>query len=163
MNSETQSSELCQAFCSYLRERGGRFTPERAAIVRGIETSPLLFRLEDLKQYLEQEHFRVSQATLYNTLNELMEGRFIIRIPRKEETVYELCYKKRYNAHLVCTRCGKMTEYVSEELDELIRRQKYKRFTYKEYDLLVHGICSVCKAQMNRARKKNNIKTKIEK
>lgn len=164
MITKTQSSELCQAFCSYLKERGGRFTPERAAILQGIEQGKLQFRIEDLKLYLEQTRFRVSQATLYNTLNELIEGGFIARILLDEETVYELSYKEKYSAHMVCTHCGKITEFANEELDALIQKMKFKRFTYRSYDLLVRGLCSVCKAQLKRAeKKKNNLKNNIEK
>lgn len=158
MEKEILSRELCKAFSDYLKEKEGRFTQERAAIINGIASCEIHFTLEDVKQALVEQHFRVSQATLYNTLNELVSAGFVTRFLVKERAFYEVSFQKAYHCHQVCTNCGKITEFKNAELDVMIKDQKYKRFTYSDYTLMVYGICSVCKAQFKRASRMKNTK-----
>lgn len=160
MESGTEKGELCKAFSAYLKDKGGRFTTERAAIIHGIELCGQHFRLEDLRIFLEKENFRVSKATLYNTLNELVHAGFVSRLVVREETIYGLSYKSSFHCHQICTNCGKITEFANDGLDAMVSGLKYKRFNYSEYSLLVYGICSACKALLKREKKKNKTKTK---
>ena len=157
MDTEVQPSELVQAFRAFVREKGGRFTPEREAIVEGIEKCNSHFTLEELKLYMQKTRFRVSLATLYNTLNELVTARLLSRCLIRENTFYEISFNRMSHCHQVCSTCGRIVEFESPELDAKVREQKYRRFTLAEYSLVVYGMCSSCKANLKRAKKKNKI------
>lgn len=158
MESEPQFDELTKAFSVYLKEKGGRFTPERATIIRGIQQCMSHFTLDELKVYLDEEHFRVSQATLYNTLNELAVAGFVAKFMVKEKAYYEVVFNKNAHCHQICTSCGKISEFYNIDLDTMILTSKYKRFSISDYTLMTYGICSACKALQKRAGRKKKTK-----
>lgn len=161
MEREPQFDELTKAFSAYLKAKGGRFTPERATIIRGIQQYLSHFTLDELKVYLDEEHFRVSQATLYNTLNELVAAGFVTKFMVKDKAYYEVVFNRKSFCHQICTNCGKITEFCNAELDEMILTSKYKRFSISAYTLMTYGICSACKALLKRASRKKKPKSKL--
>ena len=61
-------------FTEYLQTNHRRKTPERYAILDAAYDMDALFSLDDLNLLLEEKHFRVSMATLYNTVNLLVKA-----------------------------------------------------------------------------------------
>lgn len=157
MESKLSADELCEAFRAFIKNRGGRFTPERKAIVEGILQVGKHFVIEDLIAVLEKQRFRVSMATIYNTINELLAASFLVKYNIQDKSFYELGYMQPKHSHQICTMCGRISEFQNPDLDEAVRGQKYKRFTLADYSLMVYGICSVCKGQLKRANRKNII------
>ena len=64
-----------QVLTEYLQKNGHRKTPERYAILDSIYSIKGHFNIETLLQYMaEKEKFRVSRATLYNTIILLIDA-----------------------------------------------------------------------------------------
>ena len=103
-------------------------------------------------------HFRVSRATLYNTIILLMDANLVIRHQFGNSSQYERAYKNETHHHMICTECGKVTEFQDETLKEAIVSTKLKRFTAYHYSLYIYGICSKC--ALAKRKKMNNIKSK---
>ena len=86
----------------YLELNKYRKTPERYTILDAVYSTTGHFTLEELGDKLIDEYnFRVSRATLYNTLKLFMELRLVIRHRVQSTTRYEACYDSNGHCHQV--------------------------------------------------------------
>ena len=100
-------TEIRALFTEYLTEKKLRKTEERYAIFKEICAFPGHFDVCMLSDRLEQDNFHVSKATLYNTLDVLVDAGLVVRHQITVQSVqYELRIYADTHLHLVCTRCG---------------------------------------------------------
>ena len=149
-----------QMLTEYLQKNGHRKTPERYAILDMIYTIKGHFDIDTLYHSMEDEgQFRVSRATLYNTIILLLDANLVIRHQFGNSSQYERVYKNETHHHMICTECGKVTELEDENLKKAIVETKLKKFTASHYSLYIYGVCSKC-TWAKRRKKTNNIKSK---
>ena len=151
MTKETVRQNVKDILTEYLEVNNQRKTPERYAILDAVYGMNGHFTLEELGEVLEKNNFRVSRATLYNTMKLLIELRLVIRHRFViGQTVYEACYNNEDHIHQVCTVCGTITEIESPDINEAIRQTKFKRFRKDGFTLYIYGVCSSCQARITR-------------
>ena len=74
---------------------------------------------------------------------------------------YEKCYNRGTHHHLICTQCGKVTEFQNEGLKQAIEQTKLTRFCQSHYSLYIYGICAKCeRANRKEAKSAANKKGK---
>ena len=153
---ENVKETVKQILTEYLQANGHRKTPERYAILETIYSIKGHFDIDMLYNYMSKEgQFRVSRATLYNTIVLLVDAHLVIKHQFGNSSQYERAYKNETHHHMICTECGKVTEFQNEVLKEAIDNTKLKRFTASHYSLYIYGICSSC---MRAKRNKNKNK-----
>lgn len=148
-----------QILTDYLMKNKHRKTPERYAILKKIYSIDGHFNVEKLYEMMLDENFRVSRATLYNSILLFTEANLIIRHQFGNTAQYEKALNNGYHHHMICTECGKVSEFQDEKLQNAITETKLKRFNATHYSLYVYGICTVC----SRKNKKLNNNTKTNK
>ena len=151
---ENVKETVKQILTDYLQKNGHRKTPERYAILETIYSVEGHFDIDTLYHFMEDEgNFRVSRATLYNTIILLMDANLVIRHQFGSSSQYERAYKNGTHHHMICTDCGIVTEFEDEKLKQAIVETKLKRFTTTHYSLYIYGMCSKC-ASAKRKKKK---------
>lgn len=157
---ENVKAKVRKILDNYLDSNQHRKTPERYAILDAVYSIGGHFSLEDLGSLLEERHFRVSRATLYNTMHLFIELRLVVRHSLVNGTKYEACYDNESHVHQVCTVCGKVTEIQAPLVTEAIAGTKLHRFRRDAFALYIYGVCSVCQGKITRKRNNKTEKSK---
>ena len=159
METQNVKDAVRQIFTEYLTANGHRKTPERYAILETIYSIDGHFDIDMLySRMMDQENFRVSRATLYNTIILLINARLIIKHQFGTSSQYEKSYNRETHHHQICTQCGKVTEFQNEELQHAIENTKLSRFQLSHYSLYIYGLCSKCDRANKRKKVSNNNK-----
>ncbi len=90
---------------------------------------------------LKKSYPTVSLATVYNNLNKLCQAGMLRRISMEgSPDRYDRAAK---HDHVVCQRCGKLTDICFEDLTDSLKRQLGGEFLF--YDLKVYSLCPECR------------------
>ena len=130
-----------------------RCTPERRAILDAACSMDAPFSIADIAAQMASQGFKVSRATLYNTLRLLVDLRLIVCLRMQNCTRYEAVDPTRTRCRQVCTLCEVSAP---AELDKL-PGAKTRRFRPTAYALYVFGMCASCQ---RRAGQDTNINKK---
>jgi Fur family ferric uptake transcriptional regulator len=124
-------------------------TPERHSVLDLILSREGHFDADELLRFLRRRSKRVSRATLYRTLDHLREAG-LVKVHRfgRGHALYERIYGRRHHDHLVCNGCGRVIEFVDEEIE---RRQRevclQHRFRPTTHVMQIFGLCRDCQGE----------------
>ena len=146
-----------EIFSDYLARQHKRRTPERFAILECAMRTPEHFTIESFHERLESESFHVSLATVYNTL-ELLVDCGLIRRHRfgSERASYERIAGTTSHHHLVCTRCGKVKEVRDASLIADTASRRYPGCATNYFSLNIYGVCRACQKRERKANASRN-------
>lgn len=134
-----------EEFTLYLNKNKHRKTPERFAILDHIYSSKGHFDMESLYISMQESNFRVSRATLYNTIELLLDCGLVIKHQfGANVSQYERAYGNENHDHLICISCGSVKEYKNEDLFIPGKQKKLERFKVSYYSMYIYGVCAKC-------------------
>lgn len=117
-NNKTEVVE--EILAEYLRKHNYRKTDERFEILREIYAIDGHFDIESLFKRMSQKKFRVSRATLYNTVNLLIDCDLVVRRQFNGNcAVFERSYKFRQHDHFVDLDTEEVFEFCDPRLLEI--------------------------------------------
>ncbi len=132
-----------------LKEEDYQLTPQREAIVRVlIENADMHPKAEDIYMLTKQLAPDIGLATIYRTLELLERLNIIYRLEYGDgQSRYELVCKseEHYHHHLICLKCGGISEFKDDLLEELEARiWREQQFEIVDHSLRFFGHCAKC-------------------
>ena len=114
---EKQASEI---FRKYLKDGKNRITPERFEVLDSAINYDGHFAADDLFLQMKNNKSRVSRATVYNTLELLVQCDLLNKRNFGDNmTRYESTLKKQSHDHLICMDCGRIVEFINQRIKTL--------------------------------------------
>ncbi|OFV80065.1 MAG: hypothetical protein A2Y78_14800 [Acidobacteria bacterium RBG_13_68_16] len=133
-------------FVQYLRDNNLKVTKERLMLLEELFNSTGHLDADSLLFQLRNQGKRVSRATIYRTLDLLVQCG-LARKSRlgREHYVYERVTPGKRHDHMVCTGCGRIIEFYDSDLDERQRQVCLEHnFRPSFYSLQIQGLCAEC-------------------
>ena len=96
---------------------------------------------EQIFWQMKQKNPKIAQATVYNNLNALVADGKLIRLPQPGSP--DRYDNTTRHDHLICTRCGALTDFRFTDLTRDIESALGARI--RSYDLRIHYVCPACR------------------
>ena len=127
---------------STLKEAGLKVTHPRVKILELLQSNPEShLTAEEIHGRLIKKEETIGLATIYRVLTQL-EIAGLIQKNHFDETQSTYEIKKQHHDHLICTSCGKIVEFVNDDLERLQEKiSDTYQFKLNSHVMTLFGVC----------------------
>ena len=136
------------AYLERLRPPGGKRSSKRDLIVNVFLRQDGHFSADDLVDLLRREGQKISRATVYRTLQWMVDAGIARKVDFGEGRFrFEHSYRHPRHFHLVCKSCNRSSEFLSSDIEVLLEEIAAARgFAARQSVLQIYGTCEDCRA-----------------
>jgi Fur family ferric uptake transcriptional regulator len=134
------------AYLERLRPPGGRRSSKRELIVNTFIRQQGHLSADDLVGLIRSEDHRISRATVYRTLQWMVEAGIARKVDFGEGRFrFEHSYRHPRHFHLICKSCNRSYEFLSSDIEGLIEEVATERgFSARQSVVQIYGTCEEC-------------------
>ncbi|MEX1127761.1 MAG: transcriptional repressor [Vicinamibacterales bacterium] len=134
-------------FIDSLRPAGSKRSSKRDLIVNVFLRQQGHLTADDLVDLIRQEDQRISRATIYRTLQWMVDAGIARKVDFGEGRFrFEHSYRHPRHFHLICKTCSRSFEFLSSDIETLIEEVATARgFAQAQSVLQIHGECDACR------------------
>jgi Fur family ferric uptake transcriptional regulator len=141
-----EGAALLERFRHYLRDHRQPVTRQRDRVAEAVLTSDEHLSAEQIRRQLKQAGEAVGLATIYRTLDLLVESG-LVRAHDFGQGYrrFEPMPAQAHHDHLICLRCGKVAEFAHDRLERMlpIIADEYG-FQPERHRVEIYGVCGAC-------------------
>ena len=136
-------AEVRSIFDEYLKQQGLRQTAERAHVFEEVYDTDDHFDADELYTRLRSRGVNVSRATVYNSLELLLECNLVVRHQfGNKQAKYERSFSFWQHDHLICMDCNELFEFCDpriQSIQEMV--SEIFQFDISQHSLHMYGHC----------------------
>jgi Fur family ferric uptake transcriptional regulator len=144
---ENNNEEIIDELKKIVKQKGLKYTEQREIVLNILLTAKEHLTAEEVYNQIKKEYpdSNIGIATVYRALSFLEEVDLIASITFGTDGKKYESNAKSHHDHLICTECGKIIEFIDEEIE---KRQdkiaKKNNFRITSHSMQLYGTCSEC-------------------
>src|SRR5512132_2405903 len=139
--------EPTTAYIDSLRPAGSKRSSKRELIVNVFLRQEGHITAEDLVDLIRKEDHRISRATIYRTLQWMVDAGIARKVDFGEGRFrFEHSYRQPRHFHLICKSCSRSFEFLSSDIEGSIEEVAAARsFAASQSVVQIYGTCEECR------------------
>lgn len=133
-------------FDEFIASKGLRHTSQREKILSIFLSTEKHVCIDELYGLVKKKYPEIGYTTVYRAMKIFLESGLCAEIDAGDGVLrFEHKYGHRHHDHLICTKCGSLTEVANPEIEELQETMaKRHKFIPLKHKLDIFGICRDC-------------------
>lgn len=144
----SNNEETIEELKKIVKQKGLKYTEQREIVLVILMNAEGHLSAEEIYNEIKTKYpdSNVGIATVYRALSFLEEVNLITSITFGTDGKRYESNAKSHHDHLICTSCGKIVEFVDEEIEKRQERiAKKNKFNITSHSMQLYGTCENCK------------------
>lgn len=144
---ENNNEEIIDELKKIVKQKGLKYTEQREIVLSILLHAQEHLTAEEVYNEIKKEHkdSNIGIATVYRALSFLEEVDLIASITFGTDGKKYESNAKSHHDHLICTDCGKIIEFIDDEIekrqDKIAKKNKFK---ITSHSMQLYGVCEAC-------------------
>jgi Fur family ferric uptake transcriptional regulator len=144
------SGEVIEELKKIVKQKGLKYTEQREIVLNILLTAEEHLSAEEIYNEVKNQYpqSNIGIATVYRALSFLEEVELITSIAFGTDGKKYENNAKSHHDHLICTSCGKIIEFLDDEIEKRQERiAKKNKFVITSHSMQLYGTCESCQTK----------------
>ena len=147
MLNENSNEEIIEELKKIVKQKGLKYTDQREIVLSVLLNAEDHLTAEEVYNEIKKEDTdsNIGIATVYRAVSFLEEVDLITSIAFGTDGKKYESNAKSHHDHLICTNCGKIIEFMDDEIekrqDKIAKKNKFK---ITSHSMQLYGTCETC-------------------